>query len=139
MSNAVANILPGALGIPSFLDTGDIKIWLEQQIWGHRLYNDQTPWLLLLEAMGLMAFRSEDQNCEQRVFPGNNCVHENMRYELRATRRLRQILFADRSIDEIAEQQAVSDAILWTKWFKICGATGEADFGYLKCKSMNLT
>ena len=130
----MAHIMPGAFAIPGFLDTAGIEIWLEQQVWGHRLYNDQTPWLLLLEAVGLMAFRAGDQNCGTQVFPGVSDTHENMRYELKAAKRLRQILFSDRNIDEIANGQAVSDAVLWSRWFASAGATSEVDFGYLKAR-----
>jgi hypothetical protein len=124
--------LPGALNIPSFLDVGRVDIWLEQQVWGHRFYNDQTTWLLLLEAVNLMAFRAQDRNQDELVFPGLNGEHENMSYETNAARKLRQILFTDRHIDEIAEQSGVSDAYLWTAWFKSLGPSGEAEFGYLK-------
>ena len=130
----MSHTMPGAFSVPSYLDTAGIEIWLEQQIWGHRLYNDQTPWLLLLEAIGLMACRAADQNCGTQVFPGVSATHENMRYELKAAKRLRQILFTDRNIDEIANEQAVSDAVLWSRWFASAGATGEVDFGYLKAR-----
>lgn len=126
--------MPGAFSIPNSLDTTKIEIWLEQQIWGHRLHNDQTPWLLLLEAIGLMAFRAKDQNSGTQVFPGASDAHENMRYELKAAKRLRQILFFDRNIDEIANEQAVSDAVLWNRWFESAGATGETDLRYLKSR-----
>ena len=135
----MSHTMPGTFAVPSYLDTSGIEIWLEQQIWGHRLYNDQTPWLLLLEAVGLMAHRAADQNCGTRVFPGVSPTHENMRYELKAAKRLRQILFADRYIDEIANEQAVSDAVLWSRWFATAGATGEADFGYLKSRFLKFS
>ncbi|TJV53255.1 MAG: hypothetical protein E5X82_31755, partial [Mesorhizobium sp.] len=46
-----------------------VHVWAEQQIWGHRFMNDQTPWYLLLEALGIMAHRAADKNVN-RVFPG---------------------------------------------------------------------
>lgn len=24
----------------------DVNIWVDEAIWGHRFYNDQTPWLV---------------------------------------------------------------------------------------------
>ena len=27
----------------------DISPWIDEQIWGHRLWDGQTPWLLFLE------------------------------------------------------------------------------------------
>lgn len=28
------------------------KMWLDERIFGHRFYDDQTPWLVLLEFLG---------------------------------------------------------------------------------------
>ena len=123
--------LPNTLNAPEFLGHDDVKIWLDQQIWGHRFHNDQTPWLMLLEAIGLMAFRAHDQNTEQIFAPPGN-EHENLRYELQAARQLRQIVFADRHIDEIADQQAVSDAALWNRWFDRLGPDEAPKFEYLR-------
>jgi hypothetical protein len=127
--------LPGALRIPGFLENGlgRVDIWLEQQVWGHRFYNDQTTWLLLLEAVNLMAFRAADKNTEQ-VFPGLNGEHENMKYETNRARKIRQILFTDRHIDEIANESAISDVGLWSRWFATRGQSGEVEFGYLKSR-----
>ncbi len=143
MPHAVPHAMPGAFAVPRALDPERPQIWLEQQIWGHRFYNDQTPWLLLLEALGLMACRAADRNCGGQVFPGVSAgcdpsgsaesasIHESMRYELKAARRLRRILFADRGIEDAAQEQAVSDAVLWDRW--LAGA-GEAEFGYLRAR-----
>jgi hypothetical protein len=62
------NYLEGAIE-PSARMAGRVEVWLGQQIWGHRMYNDQTPWFLLLEALGVMASRAQDKNCDA-VFPG---------------------------------------------------------------------
>ena len=36
----------------------DVNVWVDEAIWGHRLYNDQTPWLVFLEFLAI--FRSRD-------------------------------------------------------------------------------
>ncbi len=130
----MVQVLPGSLKIPSFLGTDSVDIWLEEQVWGHRFFNDQTPWLVLLEAIGLMAFRAQDQNGGKQVFTEAGDEHENLRYELKEARQLRRILFSDRQIDEIADQHAVSDVVLWKRWFGTHGAAGETDFGYLQSR-----
>jgi hypothetical protein len=125
------DVLPGALKLPPDLDIS-VKIWLEQQIWGHRFYNDQTPWLLLLEALGIMAYRAADKNTD-RVLPGPfNGKHETFQYGLAPRRVLRQILFIDRHIDEIAERQTWSDGAMWAEWFRRLGPNSEAELGYLR-------
>lgn len=111
--------LVDALDIPDEVDA-KVDIWLEQQIWGHRFYNDQTPWLLLLEALGVMSSRNRDKNCD-RIFPGPGDKHETMSYSMLPRRLLRQILFCDRHIDEIADRQAASDATMWNTWFERLG------------------
>jgi hypothetical protein len=124
--------MPGALDLPSFLSLDGVKIWLEQQVWGHRFYNDQTPWLMLLEAIGLMAFRATDSNGGNKVFEPDTGEHENFRYEMRRGSSLRYLLFADRNIDEIANSQSVAEAGMWARWFSSLGPQGEANFGYLR-------
>jgi hypothetical protein len=123
--------LPGALAPPSDLDI-NVEIWLEQQIWGHRFYNDQTPWLLLLEALGIIAHRAADKN-EDRIFPGlPNGKHENICYSMARRKELRRILFRDRHIDDIADRQTASDAAMWTEWFRRAGPDAEKELGYLR-------
>jgi hypothetical protein len=123
--------LPGALEPPADREI-KVEIWLEQQIWGHRFYNDQTPWLLLLEALGVMAHRAADKN-EDRIFPGlANGKHESIHYAMAPRRALRGILFRDRHIDEIANRQTASDGAMWTEWFRRAGPDAQKELGYLR-------
>lgn len=112
-----------------------VKMWLEQQIWGHRFLNDQTPWLLLLEAIGIMASRVADKNCPA-LFEGIEAGHESFKYTLYARTNLRAILFKDRHIDEIADGQATSDSVMWALWLdRVPG--GRDRFGYLQKRFTN--
>lgn len=128
------NYLAGALP-PDSDQASKIDVWLEQQIWGHRFYNDQTPWLVLLEALGIMACRHADKN-HDRIFPGlEDGKHERFTYSMAPRRELRAILFKDRHIDEIADSDEFgSDSTRWAKWFERIGPGGVGDkkFGYLK-------
>ncbi|QEL21916.1 hypothetical protein FQV39_04470 [Bosea sp. F3-2] len=127
-----ANILPGAKPLPGSLEIRNIEIWLEQQIWGHRFFSDQTPWFLLLEALGVIASRAADKN-HDRIFPGEPAdgKHEQFSYSMSTRPALRILLFKDRHIDEIADSQAVSDNSMWSRWFDLVPG-GEPQFGYLK-------
>lgn len=127
------NYLEGALEPPTEQFAKGTDVWLEQQVWGHRLYNDQTPWFLLLEALGIMSFRNADKNFD-RILPGlgEGGKHERFSYSLAPRRELRTILFKDRHIDEIADSDEFgSDNTRWSKWFERIGTNGEAKF-YLK-------
>jgi hypothetical protein len=124
-------ILPGTLSPPASLELQNIEIWLEQQIWGHRFQNDQTPWLLLLEALGIMSSRVRDRNVDE-VFPGlAGQRHEDFEYGLMRREALRHLLFKDRDLDEIANSQVVSDG-MWREWITRVGSEGEDRFGFLR-------
>ncbi|SHM73316.1 hypothetical protein [Roseibium suaedae] len=129
--------LQGALESPNDHET---DVWIEQQIWGHRLYNDQTPWLLLLEALGIMQFRNSDAN-HSLIFPGLiDGRHENFTYSLAMREELRTILFKDRHIEEIASSGA-SDAHMWNEWFArvMPGGEGANKLGYLRKRFTHFT
>ncbi len=132
----ISSTLPGALEPPENLEA---NIWLEQQIWGHRFLNDQTPWLLVLEALGIMAHLSRQG--EGRILKGFETPghHERVTYHLMTRSKLRTLLFKDRAIDEIADGQAVSDASMWNEWFARQGPDGEKEFGYLRDRFTRFT
>ena len=108
------------------------EIWLEQRIWGHRFHNDQTPWLLLLEAVNIMAAFAEDQNFKE-IFPGLDAAHEDRKYEMKKRSDLRHLLFRDRDLDEIASSQAVADPSQWAAWFARA-PDGNDRFEYLRSR-----
>jgi len=126
------NHLPGTLE-PNQGQVSNVDIWLEQQIWGHRFYNDQTPWLLLLEALGVMAFLNADRNHEC-IFPGlQGGRHERFTYRMPPRRELRTILFKDRHVDEVADSKDLAyDRGRWHRWFSLMGNGAEQRFEYLK-------
>ena len=113
----------------------DVEIWLEQRIWGHRFLNDQTPWLLLLEALNIMAAYASDKNVAE-IFPG---LHdENRAYGMPPRCELRHLLFRDRSLDEIAASQSIADGSQWTSWLART-ANGVEKYGYLRDRFVNFT
>lgn len=130
----VVNHLEGAVE-PHERHPEDVHVWAEQQVWGHRFMNDQTPWYLLLEAMGIMAHRAADKNAD-KIFPGPDGGRDaRVNYSMNMNQTLRTILFVDRHIDEIAASQAyVTDPSKWNRWFELMGKNGEGvrKFGYLK-------
>src|ERR1051325_4690791 len=104
----IVQILPGTLLPPSSLKLQNIEVWLEQQIWGHTFHSDQTPWLILLEALGIMASRA--QNSQDVVCGvGRSSSHEDFLYSLNSRRILRYLLFKDRDLAEIGSRPTVFD------------------------------
>ena len=75
-------------------------------------------------------------NMANRIFPGLNGTHEDMHYEMAAARKLRRLLFADRRIDEVADEGGVADSILWKHWLG-SHPDGEKQFGYLQGRFAN--
>ncbi|MGE0500658.1 MAG: hypothetical protein AB7I79_03255 [Rhizobiaceae bacterium] len=130
----VVNRLPGTVE-PYERHPEDVQIWAEQQVWGHRFMNDQTPWYLLLEALGIMAHRAADRNVDQ-VFPGPSGGRDaRFSYDMNLNHALRTVLFVDRHIDEIASSDLyITDASKWARWFEMMGKGGEGErrFGYLR-------
>ena len=111
-------------------DVPNVEIWLEQRIWGHRLYNDQTPWLLLLEALNMMAGYAADQNLTC-VFPGIGEHHEAVPYDMLGRPELRHLLFRDRNLDEIGAFPGSTPGTQWATWFSRKQGL-EDRFGYLR-------
>ena len=41
-------------------DHRTIRYWVDERLWGHRIWDNQTPWLLLLEFIGVAESASRD-------------------------------------------------------------------------------
>jgi hypothetical protein len=116
---------------------GDVKIWLEQRIWGHRIHNDQTPWLLLLETLNIMAAYASNKNIG-KIFPDPGETQEGKAYDMQPRTELRYLLFRDRGLDEIAGTQTIADASQWAAWFART-PDGAEKYGYLRDRFVNFT
>jgi hypothetical protein len=128
-------VWPGALsGLPFYAPSAGlhpnrdrgINVWLDEQIWGHRLWDSQSPWLIFLE------FLNVAEACERR---GNLLTDEAaLFYQPRRRMFLRNILFYSDDVDRVAEVH--SDARrAWEEWLKKIQETAAGisrpDFGYL--------
>ena len=127
-------VLPGLPFSPPPLDLHpnrehSIKPWLDEQIWGHRLWDSQSPWLIFLE------FLNVAEACERR---GNLLADEApypLSYQPRRRMFLRNILFYSDDVERVAEEHNDSRRA-WDEWLKRIQdtATGipRPDFNYLK-------
>jgi hypothetical protein len=128
--------VPGALNIPETAGPDSWGVNIEQMIWGHRLINDQTPWLLLLETLAIMAARYEDAN-EPAIFPPPPTDrHESFGYAVPMRAGLRRLLFQDPMLDAVAANGSLSDEAKWELWR---GKRAPDEIHYLKDRFQSFT
>jgi hypothetical protein len=104
-----------------------VNVWLDEQIWGHRLYDAQSPWLVFLE------FLNVAEACEYR---GNLLTDDTaLSYQPRRRMFLRNILFYSDDVERVAEKHSDSRRA-WEEWLKRAQDTAigisRPDFSYLK-------
>ena len=81
-----------AIPVPkNFKEDKNIKIWVDEAIWGHRFYDDQTPWLVFLEF--LCVFRARHKTGNALNEPRQEGIHENIRYRVPKLLPLRETRF----------------------------------------------
>lgn len=112
----------------------DADFWIDEAIWGHRLYDEQTPWLTLLEFLGVL--RSE-------MARGSGLVEKEfntLTYRPLQQLRLRNILFNNPHLAQISKQK-VSDDRAWTNWSELMARHSAGvkrdeppDFKYLRAR-----
>lgn len=118
-----------AVGRPPQGDHSRISPWIEEQIWGHRLYT-QSPWLVFLE------FLTVAEACERegRLLDEGGHFYPLL-FKPYKRMFLRNILWNNENIKRIAQESLDSDAA-WEKWLTGMSARAqgvmERDFNYLK-------
>lgn len=109
----------------------DSSLWIDEAIWGHRLYDEQTPWMTLLEMLGVLHDRAAAGRAfvEDEGFRGVEYAH---------TRRLalRNLLFNNPFLDDTL-RRASDDNDRWRRWTERMKAHAEGlgdatDFSYLR-------
>ncbi|ODM24728.1 hypothetical protein A6779_17535 [Marinobacter adhaerens] len=105
----------------------DVNVWVDEAIWGHRLYNDQTPWLVFLEFLAIFQSRlSEDKALNENRGDGS---HETFSYHIPRLVPLRQLIFNNPHI-RFVEDNYESDSERWRAWLK--AFSSDDDFSYLE-------
>ncbi len=89
---------------------GDVSIWLEEAIFGHRLWYRQTPWLIFLEFLGVA-----DAFARKGSLFAPTTPEETTPYDLRYRQTLRNVLYNNDAIARIASQQR-DDHYKWSAW-----------------------
>lgn len=105
----------------------DVNVWVDEAIWGHRLYNDQTPWLVFLEFLAIFKSRhSEGKALNEGQTDGK---HETFTYYIPRLIPLRQLVFNNPHIRYV-ENNFPTDSERWQEWLKTFSS--DDNFGYLQ-------
>lgn len=118
--------------LPTPHDTSALDFWIDEAIWGHRIYNEQTPWMTLLEMLNVLWART----------PATPGLYEDpgfggMAYQPARRMALRNILFNNPYLEDTLRRTR-DDEGRWQAWLekmKTQHATGlgeGADFSYLR-------
>ena len=105
----------------------DVNVWVDEAIWGHRFYNDQTPWLVFLEF--LCVFRARHRAGYALNEPLSRGTHE-VRYHIPRLLPLRELVFGNPHIQRI-EATRRSDNEKWLEWLSYINLNGY-DFSFLQ-------
>jgi hypothetical protein len=113
----------------SFDDRTGPDFWIDEAIWGHRLYDEQTPWLTFLEFMTVLL-------AEHRA---GRALREDalnsLSYRPQLQLRLRNLVFNNPHIMTVLAEDRADDAAwsIWlTKMAESAGGIEERDFSYLR-------
>ncbi len=105
------------------------ELWIDEAIWGHRLHDEQTPWLTLLEFLGIFNVARVDGKALQETRP-NMLV-----YRPQTQLYLRNILFNNPHIASVLGEARNDDA-MWSEWLELmkenAGGIPQADFSYVR-------
>lgn len=99
-----------------------VDFCVDENIWGHRLYDEQLPHLTILEFLGLLG-----ANLDRPLLPHDE-LGGTIRFRPQRQIRLRSLLFNNPYIESIA-YSSLSDEEKWDSWFQKFseGAMGKGD------------
>src|SRR4051794_40296704 len=118
------------LPAPHPKDHPDNKMWVDEQIWGHRLWDSQSPWLIFLEFLSV----AEAQHRDGHLLDDNGRPYP-LRYRPSKRMYLRNILYNNEGMFQIADRYS-DDETAWRHWLEWMEDSAQAvpdrDFVYLK-------
>ena len=119
-----------ALPPPPIHDHPRNDMWVDEQIWGHRLWDSTTPWLIFLEFLGV----AEACDRENRLLDDGGQPYP-LRFKPARRLYLRNILYNSESLTRIANRGG-NDAAAWDEWIGAMNERAQGvpmrEFGYLR-------
>ena len=116
---------------PQQVEQSQLNMWVDESIWGHRLYDEQTPWLCIMEMLCI----TQSEASHGRAFVESKL--NDLRYEIYPRLYLRNILFNNPHIEEIATE-GLDDNERWQTWMDAItsnvGGLASPEFSYLKSR-----
>lgn len=89
----------------------DPSMWIDEAIWGHRLYDEQTPWLVFLEFLNVLNYEATENRALKEARGYNTLV-----YCPAQRLSLRNVLFNNPRLEEI-RLSSTNDNLRWKEWF----------------------
>ncbi|ACB54582.1 hypothetical protein cce_5236 (plasmid) [Crocosphaera subtropica ATCC 51142] len=107
----------------------ETEMWVDEAIWGHRLYDEQTPWLTLLEFLGIVQTQLERE--QAFIEPENH----QLEYPSYSRLYLRNILFNNPFLEAVYAEYPTEEE-RWQQWLTLmndnCGGINTPNFSYLQ-------
>jgi hypothetical protein len=112
-----------------FEDKSGPQMWVDEAIWGHRLHDEQSPWLTFMEFLTvLLAEHSAGRALDEGVL-------NSLSYRPQVQLKLRNLIFNNPHIMTV-ETETRSDEAAWTLWLEkmtqSSGGLEHPDFSYLR-------
>ncbi len=105
------------------------ELWIDEAIWGHRLHDEQSPWLTLLEFLGVL----HAESLQGRALSEGSL--NTLSYRPQTQIRLRNLLFNNPHLTTALREGLTDDAV-WTSWLaqmtEYAGGLETPHFGYLR-------
>ncbi|MET3761877.1 hypothetical protein [Sphingomonas sp. UYEF23] len=132
--NQHLQLAKNAVRVPETQNLSSVKLWCEYAIWGLLFYDDQSPWLTVVEALHICFHRKgQGDPVFTPVAPVDSAKHEAVTYGLRLNYELRHMLFRDREVLRIANGQSVDEKARWQTWLETVGRDyAGLELGYLQ-------
>jgi hypothetical protein len=110
-------------------DRSGPDMWIDEAIWGHRLHDEQSPWLTLLEFLCVL----HAENGQGRALSETST--NGLSYKPQTQLRLRNLLFNNPHMATVLATNA-SDEAMWKSWLERmqenAGGLERPDFSYLR-------
>ena len=105
------------------------EMWVDEAIWGHRLHDEQSPWLTVLEFLGVLHAESTQGRALSEA--GLNTLSYRPQIQIR----LRNLLFNNPHLATVSRADSPDDS-LWKSWLELmkqyAGGLDNPDFGYVR-------